>query len=207
MLQRADEPGEALAYWTSRYGRAVPKPVKRGIADAVRRLYTERSPVKYDSGARGFRFGDVVELVHPTPADDRRAWQGDLFAHALDRRHNRDKPIPASLRTLRERAALLVLPAEERRTALPTPERLAAAGMTWEALSGWLRGPMDAQAWSAVIPSMGYMALLSNLRNFELPGRGDADRLGEPARFGGFSDACFRMIPLLEAGASAGRPF
>lgn len=24
-----------LAYWTSRYGRAVPKPVKRGVADAV----------------------------------------------------------------------------------------------------------------------------------------------------------------------------
>nr|WP_182909023.1 TROVE domain-containing protein [Microbispora sp. H13382] len=173
VLQRADEPGEALAYWTSRYGRAVPKPVKRGIADAVRRLYTERSLVKYDSGARGFRFGDVVELVHPTPADDRRAWQGDLFAHALDRRHNRDKPIPASLRTLRERAALLALPAEERRTALSTPERLAAAGMTWEALAGWLQGPMDAQAWSAVIPSMGYMALLRNLRNFDEAGVGD----------------------------------
>src|ERR1044072_2467334 len=30
VLQRADEPGEALAYWTSRYGRAIPKPVKRG---------------------------------------------------------------------------------------------------------------------------------------------------------------------------------
>src|SRR5690606_6111948 len=39
-LQRADEPGEALAWWTGRYGRAIPKPVKRGIADAVRRLYT-----------------------------------------------------------------------------------------------------------------------------------------------------------------------
>src|SRR5690606_4465691 len=40
-LQRADEPGEALAWWTGRYGRAIPKPVKRGIADAVRRLYTQ----------------------------------------------------------------------------------------------------------------------------------------------------------------------
>ncbi|MEU6426520.1 TROVE domain-containing protein [Microbispora sp. NPDC046973] len=173
VLQRADEPGEALGYWTSRYGRAVPKPVKRGIADAVRRLYTERALVKYDSGARGFRFGDVIELVHPTPADDRRAWQGDLFAHALDRRHNRDKPIPASLRTLRDRAELLALPEGERRTVLATPQRLTAAGMTWEALAGWLQGPMDAQAWSAVIPSMGYMALLRNLRNFDEAGVGD----------------------------------
>lgn len=35
VLRRPDEPGELLAYWTSRYGRNVPKPVKRGIADAV----------------------------------------------------------------------------------------------------------------------------------------------------------------------------
>jgi hypothetical protein len=42
VLRRADEPGEMLAYWTSRYGRAVPKPVKRGIADTVARLYDER---------------------------------------------------------------------------------------------------------------------------------------------------------------------
>ena len=67
VLRRADEPGEMLAYWTSRYGRAVPKPVKRGIADAVARLYDERAFLRYDSGARGFRFGDVIDLVHPSP--------------------------------------------------------------------------------------------------------------------------------------------
>src|SRR5690349_12992404 len=33
VLQRADEPGELLAYWVSRYGRALPKPIKRGVAD------------------------------------------------------------------------------------------------------------------------------------------------------------------------------
>ncbi|GLX04737.1 TROVE domain-containing protein [Microbispora sp. NBRC 16548] len=173
VLQRADEPGEALAYWTSRYGRAVPKPVKRGIADAVQRLYTERSLAKYDSDARGFRFGDVIDLVHPTPAGDKRLWQGDLFAHALDRRHGRDKPVPQSLRMLRDRAELLSIPVGERRDVLADPRRLAAAGITWEALAGWLQSPMDAQAWAAVIPSMGYMALLRNLRNFDEAGIGD----------------------------------
>ncbi|KAB8188073.1 TROVE domain-containing protein [Microbispora catharanthi] len=170
VLQRADEPGEALAYWTSRYGRAVPKPVKRGIADAVQRLYTERSLAKYDSDARGFRFGDVIDLVHPAPAGDKRLWQGDLFAHALDRRHGRDKPVPQSLRMLRDRAELLSIPVGERRSVLADPRRLAAAGITWEALAGWLQSPMDAQAWAAVIPSMGYMALLRNLRNFDEAG-------------------------------------
>src|SRR5215207_4174764 len=42
-LQRADEPGEFLAYWRSRFGKAVPMPVKKGLADAALRLYSERS--------------------------------------------------------------------------------------------------------------------------------------------------------------------
>ncbi|MBG0830683.1 TROVE domain-containing protein [Planomonospora sp. ID67723] len=172
VLQRADEPGEALAYWMSRYGRAVPKPVKRGIADAVQRLYGERSLLKYDGETRGFRFGDVIDLVHPAPAAD-RPWQGELFAHALDRRHGRDKPIPRTLATLRARAELAALPVDERRAVLAEPARLAAAGMTWEALAGWLQGPMDARAWEAVVPSMGYMALLRNLRNLDEAGVSD----------------------------------
>jgi hypothetical protein len=173
VLQRADEPGEALAYWMSRYGRAIPKPVKRGVADAVQRLYSERNLAKYDSDAKGFRFGDVIDLIHPSPHDDKRLWQGDLFAHALDRRHGRDRPIPESLRMLRSRAELLALPVAERRSVLADPERLQSAGMTWEALAGWLQGPMDAEAWASVIPSMGYMALIRNLRNFDEAGISD----------------------------------
>lgn len=192
--QRADEPGEVLAYWTSKYGRAIPKPVKRGVADAVTRLYSERSLLKYDSDAKGYRFGDVIDLVHPTPADDKR-WQGDLFAHALDRRHGRDNPIPESLRTLRARAELMAMPVEDRRGYIKAlagsgpdvqTNVLDAAGMTWEALAGWMQGPMDAAAWSAMIPSMGFMALLRNLRNFDQAGVPDdvadkvAARLADP---------------------------
>jgi hypothetical protein len=86
-LQRADEPGELLAYWLSRYGRPIPSRVKRGVADAVRRLYTERALLKWDGAARGWRFGDVIEMVHPRPSAD---WQGDLFKFALDRRRHAD---------------------------------------------------------------------------------------------------------------------
>lgn len=45
--------------------------------------------------------------------------------------------------------------------------------MTWEAVAGWLQGPMDAAAWEAVIPSMGVMALARNLRNFDEAGVSD----------------------------------
>lgn len=175
VLQRADEPGEILAYWTSRYGRTIPKPLKRGIADATLRLYTERSFLKYDTSTRGFRFGDVIDLVHPATTPQ---WQNNLFEHALDRRHQRNNPIPVSLRVLQARAVLMALPIDQRRTRLD-PVVLADAGMTWESVAGWLHGPMDALAWEAVIPSMGYMALLRNLRNFDSAGVSDdvADRV------------------------------
>ncbi|WP_435604718.1 TROVE domain-containing protein [Streptomyces sp. bgisy130] len=173
VLQRADEPGELLAYWTSRHGRRIPKPVKRGIEDAIGRLYNEKSLLKYDSAVKGFRFGDVIELIHPAP---RAPWQGDLFEHAIDRRHHREKPIPESLQLLHNRAEIADRPVEKRRALLARPdasEVLQQAGVTWEALAGWLQGPMDAAAWEAVIPSMGYMARLRNLRNFDEAGVSD----------------------------------
>ena len=184
VLQRADEPGELLAHWTARYGRSIPKPVKRGIADAATRLYDERSLLKYDSDARAYRFADVLELTHPSP---RAPWQGDLFRHAIDRRHDRAGTIAESLTVLRARAELTALPVEERRAALD-PERLRVAGMTWESVAGWLQGPVDADDWSALIPTMGYMALLRNLRNFDQAGVSDevatavASRLADPAQ-------------------------
>jgi len=188
VLQRPDEPGELLAYWTGRYGRALPKPLKRGIADAVGRLYTERSLLTYDTDSKGYRFGDVLELVHPAPAADKTAWQGDLFRHAIDRRHGRGNPVPASLPTVAARQDLLSLPVEQRRGVLrEQPELLRRGGMTWEALAGWLQGPMDREAWESVIPSMGAMALTRNLRNFDQAGVSDevaeqvAARLADPA--------------------------
>ncbi|WP_086850774.1 TROVE domain-containing protein [Amycolatopsis kentuckyensis] len=184
VLQRADEPGELLAYWTSVHGRAVPKPVKRGVADAAAKLYDERSFVKWDSAAHAFRFADVLELTHP-------AGGGELFKHILDERHHRGNAIPDSLTTLRARAELMSWDVDRRRELFGRPEAadvLRAAGMTWESVAGWLQGPLDARVWEALIPSMGYMALLRNLRNFDEAGVSDAvaqrvaERLASPVQ-------------------------
>ncbi|MFE9775943.1 TROVE domain-containing protein [Streptomyces sp. NPDC005931] len=190
VLRRPDEPGELLAYWTATYGRALPKPVKRGIADAVRRLYHGKALLKYDTASKGYRFGDILNLVHAAPDPD-KPWQGELFRYALDRRHHPDTAVPpASDRVLTAHRELMALPVEERRAVVTAPggaERLAAAGITWEALAGWLQGPMDRAAWEAVIPSMGTMALVRNLRNFDEAGVGDevaarvATRISDPA--------------------------
>ena len=177
VLQRPDEPGEMLGYWLGRYGRKIPQPVKRGVADALGRLYTERNVLRCDGQGNAIRFGDVVELVHPKPLNSD---QGALFRHAIDRRHNRDGGPPSVLATLVEDARLMHLPESERRAHLADA---IACGWSWERLGGWLPGGMDAEAWEAVIPNMGLMALTRNLRNFDKVGVSDRAALAVTQRF------------------------
>lgn len=168
-MARADEPGEFLAYWTSKFGKNLPQSVKKGLADAASRLYNEYSLLKYDTESKGFRFADVIQLSHAKAKD---AKQNDLYSYALNRRYGKDA-IPESLTMISTRALLNNFTVAVRKSTLmnnKTTSLFKDAGMTWEALSGWLQGPMDKDAWEAVIPSMGYMALLRNLRNFQQAG-------------------------------------
>jgi hypothetical protein len=212
-LLRADEPAEVLAYWTSTYGRALPQPVKRGVADAAARLYTERAALKYDGLSRAWRMADVLELTHARPRDEA---QSALFRYLLERRHERDDlVVPKSLPMLARNRALHVMPVADRRgfVALAAQDGsvaalLAQAGMTWEALSGWLDGPMDRAAWEAMIPSMGYTALLRNLRNFDEAGASDevasavAAKLADPAEVARSRQFPYRFVSAYQAAPS-----
>jgi hypothetical protein len=179
-LVRADEPGELLAYWVSRYGRPIPISVKRALADGAKKLYTEFNYLKWDSEARAVRMADVIDMTQPAyhHPEIRSTYQYDLFGYALAKRHNRDQIVISDrLPMIRERVKLMAVPVTERRALILSPDGqqwLKAAGMTWESLAGWLQGPMDAAAWEAMIPTMGYMALLRNLRNFDQAGVSDA---------------------------------
>jgi hypothetical protein len=169
-ISRADEPAEVIGYYRAQHGRALPQPVKRGVADAVRRLYNERAAIKWDSENSGYRLADVIDIVHPEP---KAAWQSALYRYILDVRHGRDNISVEGLDTISNYRKLMAVPVKDRRAMLDEPDFtgiLDAAGMTWESLSGWLQGPMDAKAWESIIPAMGYMALLRNLRNFEQAG-------------------------------------
>lgn len=163
-ITRADEPAEFLAFWAQEYGKNFPQPVKRGVGDAATRLYNERNALKYDGQSRAWRMGDVIELTHAKPLG---TWQSSLFKYLLDTRHKREKIeyTPEELPEIHAWNLANALPVNVRREHLR--KNGIPAGMTWESLSGWLQGPMDAEAWEAVIPQMGYMALLRNLRNFE----------------------------------------
>jgi hypothetical protein len=54
------------------------------------------------------------------------------------------------------------------------PTVLSDAGFSWEHLAGWLPGGMDAEAWEMAVPSMGVMALVRNLHNFDQAGISEA---------------------------------
>jgi len=165
-IVRGDEPAEMLGYWMSVYGRKVPMGVKRGVARAATRIFNERNAIKYDTNSQSIRYGDVIELTHPAP---KAAWQSGLFDHLLTRRHGVKETSFEGLPILEAANHLALIPEGERRAAIEVygPEMLNDAGFTWERLSSWIPGGMDAAAWEAIIPSMGYMALLRNLRNFE----------------------------------------
>lgn len=167
VLQRGDEPAEALAYWHSTHGRVLPKPVKRGIADAAVRLFTERNMLKYDTNSRTYRFADVIQLTHPDP---KAPWQSALFKRAIGRRLGLDEPASTLLPMVglqtQLRARIAADPAF-----VPSADDLAAAGMTWEDTLSLLGAKVDkAKLWEAQIPSMGYMSLLRNLCNFDEAG-------------------------------------
>jgi hypothetical protein len=190
-LARADEPGEALAYWLGHYGRPIPKPIKRGIADAAARLYDEFAFLKWDSERSDVRFADVIELTRPSPA---KVAQNQLFRYILDARHGHnaitDERVHASYLPLTVRQIEWRRNAEK--TPLPLaglldPEHIRGAGLTWEDVMSALGDKVDkAKLWEALIPSMGYMALLRNLRNFDQAGisreavRRVVDRLEDP---------------------------
>src|SRR6267142_5119325 len=166
-MARADEPGEVLAYYESKYGKNFPSFLKKGVADGAKKLYNEYSLLKYDTCV-GYRFADVLQLTHPKPDNE---IQEQLFKYALASRYGNVEIVPGVLEMINTRKYIMRIPVENRKGAIVTglldATRMKNAGMTWEALSGWLQGPMDAVAWEAVIPSMGYMALLRNLRNFQ----------------------------------------
>lgn len=172
-LSRADEPGEALAYWTSKYGMKIPKPIKRGIADAAVRLYNERSLLKYDTASHAFRFGRVLDLTHPSPAEDKKHWQGALFQHAQDRmRGNETSPeVMSKLKMIELNKAVTADLLDLVWTHSEVTTVLKDAGLTWEDVLSAVGSKVDKKLlWDALIPTMGYMALLRNLRNFDEAG-------------------------------------
>lgn len=184
-LQRADEPAEFLAYWMQNFygwdGKSYPLPspklpqaVRKGISDACSRLYNEYTLIKYDGNSRGVGMSEVLNLVHPGVRNYPKHWTEDrvqqqmaIFKYIIDKEYGND---PATDLLPLLTANLAVRKLDRDGVLALTSEQLKDAGVTWEQMGGLLNGPWTAKAWEALIPNMGYMALLRNLRNFEAAG-------------------------------------
>lgn len=176
VCQRADEPAEVIQYCLKTRGR-VPAGVKRGVADAVLRLWRERSVIRWDKPERPLRFADVIELVHPDPwsvkvpadigtgrhpqtAGEYKTGHGQhlntLFRYLLDERHHEGNPegLPgiSARRELsamgpRARHAVAAVALDNRDTEANRQVRLAAASQ-WEWVTSWLgEGVRNAKGW------------------------------------------------------------
>jgi hypothetical protein len=144
----------------------------------------------------------VIERVHVTGEhpEVKGTWRGALYEHAIDRRHGRDNPVPGELRMIGANAILRVRAARDPSVLLDA-DALREAGMTWEdALSLAGSGVSKRDLWAALIPSMGYMALLRNLRNFDDAGVPDdiaatvAARLADPEQVARSRQFPFRFL-------------
>jgi hypothetical protein len=181
VCQRADEPAEFLAYYMHRNyghkssGRFAPSPrlpqaVRKGLARAAINLYDEYSVMKYNGRSRGVNMENVLDLVHPSVKQYPSYFTTEeiekkqaVMAYVADRRRGK-----ADLSRIPMVAANEALRGVTRSEAMAlTPEQIKAAGLTWEQYGGLLGGAWTAEAWTKMIPSMGYMALLRNLRNFD----------------------------------------
>lgn len=175
-LQRADQPGEALAYWVSTYGRKLPIWLKAGVARAAVRLYTQRQTVRYDTAAHAYRFGRVVQLCRPVPRD---AEQAALFRALIDRAYGRDDPRIDGLAMLRADEALRRSATADPRAVL-VPGALAGAGWRFQDALPYADGDRlsKKEVWEKVIFEMGLFALVNNLRGFDEAGVDDPAVLG-----------------------------
>lgn len=236
--QRGDEPGELLQYWLNNHGHEgnspsgkwIPKPVKRGVADATSRMSTQRAVIRYD-GLGPMRMADLAELTHPKvrafphPVEEdappqRDPVQGPLFRYLITDRRGRDQVTPEELVAIRNRQELSKLPPADRHTLAHQMQtgdmtatgkiRSAAAGQ-WEWVMSWLgedpkngKGLSKREQWEIVIPWMGYMALIRNLRNFDEAGIKDslankiASRISEPGEVLNGKQLPFRYLTAIK---------
>lgn len=88
VLLRPDQPGQALRYFFDTYrggARAgIPSPLRRAVASAATRLYTEDAVLRFDRVRKtgvedrsvkgsAVRFADVIALTHPVPDGDEQS--------------------------------------------------------------------------------------------------------------------------------------
>lgn len=201
VCQRADEPAEILAYWINNYGHrpsgapSIPQAIRKGLSDAVLRLYSEYSVLKYFGTGNQVNMASVLNLIHPKPQNDK---QKALFAYIIDRAYGNDLKTAQLPLVALNRDTMSMSGSEF--THWLSAENASSAGLTWEQVGSKLPDGWTPEAWETIEPNMGYMALLRNLSNFEKAGVSKAfvqrvnDRLTNPVEVARSKQLPFRFF-------------
>lgn len=152
IVKRADELSEVIAYQLATHGKPIPNSLKKGLADAFAN-FDEYQLNKYDSDKGSVSLGDVLKLIARKdnwPVS--KALRNYLINDEVD------------VEALPKTAALKALLAKDTIDS-EAEELIRKSSVTWETLISKFGSTKE--NWERVIPNMGYMALLRNLRNFE----------------------------------------
>lgn len=149
---RADEIVEAVAYWLGVEGHhKLPAPLRKSLTIALN-SFDEYRLLKYNQEDKQVTFKDIVRLVHPEPKND---VQSAIFKYFV-----KDEISSELMPKTTARKAMLS------RTQFDEEARrlMRDSSATWETVIAKFGSTKE--IWEAVIPNMGYMALLRNLNNF-----------------------------------------
>ncbi|RMH71566.1 MAG: TROVE domain-containing protein [Gemmatimonadetes bacterium] len=155
IIQRADEVRQVFAAYDFLFGRPFPNCLKRGLADALTQ-FDEYALLKYNT-KRHPTFRDVLLMI-----DRRQDYpvQQALFEYLVNQKVIEPEKTPV----LAAQKALL-----DKTEFDDDAKRLATtARATWEMLVSHFGNRTE--VWEFLIPQMGYMALLRNLRNLQQAG-------------------------------------
>lgn len=170
-IGRLDEISDVLAFWKLRTRKPVPSAVKRGLEDVIQKKFNEFSYLKWRGRSRrgGFSLRDVLNIVKPTPVDER---QSKLFKFAIDEAYGNELDYDG-LVVLEHRQRFLDLSKEEAIEQLSDPVRatelIETTSLTHEVIRGKI-GAIPAQVWANLVDHMGYTALRMNLRSMHEAG-------------------------------------
>jgi|LNFM01.1.fsa_nt_gb 60 kDa SS-A/Ro ribonucleoprotein len=207
IVQRADEVRQVFAAYLALFaggvaqnkrGQKLPNSLKRGLADAIGK-FSEAQLMKYDSADRP-TFKDVLRMIDrgkdfglPQPVY-KYLVSGEVVDAAAT-------PVIAARKALAKKTSF-----DAEALAL-----IAASHANWEVVLSQFGGSSRA-VWDAVLPQMGYMALLRNLRNMLQAGVDPeplAKRLSDPREVAKSKQLPFRFYTahkmLVDAGLLKGK--
>ncbi len=155
IVKRADEIPAVLAYHFDRFGtsdsKKIPNSLKKGLAVAFTQ-FDEYQLNKYDTNKKAVSLGDALLLV------DRK--KDYPVSQAMANYLINDIVDAEALPRIAKTKAILA----NKEVTPEVREAIKDSTLTWEMFISKFRATKE--NWELIIPKMGYMALLRNLRNF-----------------------------------------